>query len=53
MIKLIIPEYTNFRKDYYIYIGLWPDGTRYETSIGLWPVSVKFWYHIHVRFKDV
>lgn len=47
----MITEYINKIKNYTIDVGLWPDGTRYETSIGLWPVAVKFYYRIHVRLK--
>lgn len=46
-----IPTYKPLIKTYTIDIGLWPDGTRYETSIGLWPVAVKFWYRIKVMLK--
>lgn len=46
-----IPIYKCSIKEYTIYIGLWPNGTRYETSIGLWPVAVKFWYKVKVKLK--
>lgn len=47
-----ITEYDSSIKEYYIDVGLWPDDTRYETLIGLWPVAVKFYYRIRVRLKD-
>lgn len=46
-----ITNYVPLIKDYYIYVGLWPNGLRYETSIGLWPTAVKFYYRIHVIMK--
>lgn len=38
-------------KLYTIWVGLWPDGTRYKTSIGLWPTAGKFYYKIRVNLK--
>lgn len=46
-----ITDYVSPLKSYTIWVGLWPDGTRYETSIGIWPLAVKFYYRIHVRLK--
>lgn len=46
-----ITDYIDLRRYYAIDVGLWPDGTRYETSIGIWPLAVKFYYRIHVRLK--
>lgn len=54
IIKLyrLIPVYKDeIIKLYTIWVGLWPDGTRYETSIGLWPTAVKFYYKIRVKLK--
>lgn len=46
-----ILDYINPIKSYIIDVGLWPDGTRYETSIGLWPVAVTFYYRIKIKLK--
>lgn len=46
-----ITDYINPKENYNIDVGLWPDGTRYETSIGLWPIAVNFWYRIRVKLK--
>lgn len=46
-----IADYVSPLKAYTIWVGLWPDGTRYETSIGMWPIAVKFWYKIKVKLK--
>lgn len=51
-LNFYISDYTNPVREYNIDVGLWPDGTRYETSIGLWPMAVKFWYRIRVKMKD-
>lgn len=49
--KSNLSNYTNTIREYIIYVGLWPDGLRYETSIGLWPVAVKFYYRVKVKLK--
>lgn len=49
--SLKIEDYKSPLKLYTIYVGLWPDGQRYETRIGLWPIAVKFWYKIRVTLK--
>lgn len=48
---MIIPNYIDPKRLYTIWVGLWPDGTRYETKIGIWPVAVKFYYKIRVKLK--
>ena len=51
MEKFKIVDYVSPIKEYFIYVGLWPNGTRYETTMGLWPSSVRFYYRIRVRLK--
>lgn len=50
--KIKIAQYIPVYTSWTIYVGLWPDGTRYETSIGIWPLDVKFYYRIRVKLKN-
>lgn len=47
-LSFYITDYIPPKDIFYIYVGLWPDGKRYETSIGIWPVAVRFYYKIKV-----
>lgn len=44
-------QYISSLRFYIIDVGLWPDGTRYETRVGIWPLAVKFYYRVKVRLK--
>lgn len=50
-LTFLISDYISPLKEWNIDVGLWPDGTRYETSIGIWPSAIKFYYRVKVKLK--